>query len=1098
MKTNFDFLLKEKKFRSFASIAVSAEKILFIDPGACAVNCRRAMEAAVKWMYSVDADLVLPYQDKLSTLMNTIEFRDIMDNDIWERMDFIRKVGNSAAHSSKKITLDEAKLCLEDLWYFMDFVAYCYADDYQQGSFDKSLLVEHPEEPIVQTKDTDVDIQKLIDENKSLKEQLSARREEKQKTYVPNPLDLSEYETRKIYIDASLTDIGWIEHKDWIDEYEVDGMPTKTGKGYVDYVLFGDDGRPLGIIEAKKTCVDLSVGRQQAKLYADCLERKFGRRPIIFLSNGFEYRIDDGQYPERKVSSVYSKRDLEKLFNLRKERTSLSNIHVNKSIAGRYYQEAAIKAVCEAFDQENRRKALLVMATGSGKTRTVIGLVDVLLQHGWIKNILFLADRNALVTQAKRNFTNLLPNLSNTNLGEDKTNYNAHCVFSTYPTMMNCIDDAADQNGRLFTSGHFDLVICDEAHRSIYNKYQDIFNYFDAPLVGLTATPKDEIDKNTYEIFDLEDGVPTYGYELAQAVEDHYLVPYVSVESPLKFVMEGIHYDDLTEKEKQAYEDTFGNANGAIPDSINANALNSYVFNKDTIVKVIDLLWRKGQRIDEGEKLGKTIIFAKNHKHAEAILDVFNHQHPELPGYAQIIDNQVKYSQTLIDSFSDPDKLPQIAISVDMMDTGVDVPKILNLVFFKRVLSKAKFWQMIGRGTRLCPGLIDGKDKENFYIFDVCGNFEFFRMGEGVEVPNTIALQGALYVVKAQICSKLQDTELQTDDLVAMRKRLVSEITEKVKELNRDNFAVKMHMKYVDLYSNESAYDNITYEDTLLLQDEIAPLLQPDKGDPKAFHFDYIIYEMEYKYLQGEKYGRIEREVERKVSALSKLGSIPEVSKQKDLINTIEHGDFFDAAGIMDMEKVRLSLRDLMKYIQGQKYYYLTDFKDEFLNSGEHPATFDEELPDYRKKAEYYIKQHEDDTPAIHKLKNNEPLTNDDIHSLEKVLWKDLGSKEDYEKEYGNEPLGEFVRHIVGLNMDAAKKAFSDYLDHNNLNTKQIYFVNQIIEYLVQNGTMTDFRVMQDAPFTDNGGVTEVFTDLNQWADIRKIIDQINANANVS
>ena len=443
-------------------------------------------------------------------------------------------------------------------------------------------------------------------------------------------------------------------------------------------------------------------------------------------------------------------------------RTSLKNIMVDRKIAGRYYQEGAIKAACDAFAR-NRRKALLVMATGSGKTRTVIALCDVLLQHGWVKNILFLADRNSLVTQAKRSFVNLLPDLSVTNLCEEKDNYTAHCVFSTYQTMYNVIDSVQDEEGKLFTCGHFDLVICDEAHRSVYNKYRDIFNYFDAPLVGLTATPKDEIDKNTYEIFELENGVPTYGYELAQAVKDGYLVDFLSVETKLKFMEQGIVYDDLSDADKQAYEDTFEDENGELPESIASSALNEWIFNEDTIRQVLNTLMTHGLTIDYGNKLGKTIIFAKNHTHAEKILSVFNQEYPHLPGFAKVIDNYMTYAQSAIDEFSDPKKLPQIAISVDMLDTGIDVPEVLNLVFFKKVMSKAKFWQMIGRGTRLCPGLLDGKDKDKFYIFDFCGNFEFFRIQTMWRLPESMNLStsGRICVTSSSIFRSVKCTMIR-------------------------------------------------------------------------------------------------------------------------------------------------------------------------------------------------------------------------------------------------------------------------------------------------------------------------------------------------
>ena len=1093
--TNFDFLLKDKQFNTFSGVAIAAENTLHIDVDSCVINCRRAMEFAVKWMYSVDKALYLPYQDNLQNLMNGEDFRDIVGNDIWQRMDFIRKVGNSAAHGGRKVTGEQAELCLENLYIFLDFVACCYGKNYKISKFDNSLLEPTPEEALSFVPDNNIDLSKLIEENRELKEELTARRAEQQQTYVQKPLDLSEYKTRKIYIDFMLEDAGWREGRDWLNEVELPGMPNRSEVGFADYVLYGDDGRPLAVVEAKRTCVDVSKGRQQAKLYTDLLEKKYGRRPVIFLTNGFETHIDDNRYPERKCACIYSKRDLEKLFNLQTLRTSLKNITVNKSIAGRYYQESAVKAVCSSFGEKNRRKALLVMATGSGKTRTVIALCDVLLQHGWVKNILFLADRNSLVTQAKRSFVNLLPDLSVTNLCEEKDNYTAHCVFSTYQTMMNCIDSVKDEDGKLFTCGHFDLVICDEAHRSIYNRYRDIFNYFDAPLVGLTATPKDEIDKNTYEVFELENGVPTYGYELAQAVKDGYLVDFMSVETKLKFIEQGIVYDDLSDEDKAAYEDTFEDENGRLPERIGSSALNEWIFNEDTIKEVLHVLMTNGLTVDYGQKLGKTIIFAKNHTHAEKILEIFNRQYPHLPGFAMVIDNYMTYAQSAIDEFSDPKKLPQIAISVDMLDTGIDVPEVLNLVFFKKVMSKAKFWQMIGRGTRLCENLLDGKDKDKFYIFDFCGNFEFFRMSSGRPTANMIALQGAIFHLKAQIAYKLQDLAYQTDELIAFRKSLVRDMAAKVRELNRGHFAVRQHLKYVELYSSEENYKALSYEDTLLIEKELAPLIIPDEDDAKAVRFDALMYGIELAYLAGKKYGKARNDLYKKVSGVAGVANIPEIMAQSELIDKLLHTNYLENAGMNEFEHIRKSLRDLMKYIPVNKLRYDTNFDDEILSMDWKESELEnDDLKNYKAKAEFYIRQHIDDE-VIAKLKNNIPMTADDIKELEKILWNDLGSKEDYETACGKKPLGEFVREIVGLDMNAAKAAFSKYLNDVNLDSRQIYFVNQIVEYIVQNGMMKDLSVLQEPPFTDRGSIVEVFTDLSVWMGIRKVIEQVNANA---
>lgn len=1112
MITNFDYLKKEPKFSAFADVAISAEKIILMDPEASIINSRRAMEFAIKWMYSVDTELEMPYQDNLRSLMNAEDYRQIVGFDIWKRMDYIRRCGNNVAHSSKKLGRDEAMLCLENLFIYLDYIAHCYSDQYEEHTFNKNIInarrekiktSKYNEETIKQKLEKEqeklakqeVDLKKLIEENKSLKEALSARRQEQQSTYVPKPLDLSEYKTRKLYIDSMLVDAGWTEGKDWFNEVEVIGMPNKSEVGYADYVLYDDMHRPLAVVEAKRTCVDVSKGRQQAKLYADILEEKYKRRPVIFLTNGFETHIIDGRYPERKCSVIYSKRDLEKWFNLLSMRTSLKHIIVDKNIAGRYYQESAIKSVCMSFDEKNRRKALLVMATGSGKTRTVIALCDVLLKAGWIKNILFLADRNSLVTQAKRSFVNLLPSLSCTNLVEEKDNYNAHCVFSTYQTMIHCIDTINDSEGKLFTCGHFDLVICDEAHRSIYNKYRDIFTYFDAPLVGLTATPKDEIDKNTYEVFELENGVPTYGYDLAQAVKDGYLVDYISVESKLKFIEQGIVYDELSKEDKEVYEATFGNEVGEVPGVISSSALNTWIFNEDTIRQVLNILMTDGIKIDYGQKLGKTIIFAKNHEHAEKILEVFHKEYPHLPDFAKVIDNYTNYAQSVIDEFSDSKKMPQIAISVDMLDTGIDVPEVVNLVFFKKVMSKAKFWQMIGRGTRLCPALLDGEDKDKFYIFDFCGNFEFFRMNKGKATASMIALQGAIFNLKFEISYKLQSIEYQVDRLIAYRKALVKQMSEKVKELPRDNFAVRQHLKYVDLYSSEDNYQTLSYEDTLLVKEEVAPLILPDGDEANAVRFDALMYGIELAYLMGKKYTKARSDLFKRVDGIASIANIPEIQAQSDLIHKILNTDYVDTAGINEFEEIREKLRNLIKYIPKRHIRYDTNFEDDLLSIEWNESELEnDELKNYKAKAEFYIRQHQDNI-AIAKLKTNKPLTSTDIGTLEEILWKEVGTKQDYENEFGTKPLGEFVREIVGLDMNAAKEAFSEYLTDANLDSRQIYFVNQIIEYIVYNGTMKDLSVLQEAPFTDQGSIVEIFTDLNVWMGIRKVIDNINSNA---
>ena len=644
------------------------------------------------------------------------------------------------------------------------------------------------------------------------------------------------------------------------------------------------------------------------------------------------------------------------------------------------------------------------------------------------------------------------------------------------------------------------LTYSDEAHRSIYNKYKDIFNYFDARLVGLTATPKDEIEKNTYEIFELESGVPTYGYELAQAVKDGFLVDYYSIETRLKFLEEGIVYDDLSDEDKEEYEKTFANEDGEIPERIDASALNEWIFNEDTIKQVLNTFMTKGLRVDYSQKIGKTIIFAANHKHAEKIYEVFGKEYPKLTGYAEVIDNKINYAQKLIDDFSDKDKMPQIAISVDMLDTGIDIPEIVNLVFFKKVYSKAKFWQMIGRGTRLCPGLVNGNDKDTFYIFDFCRNFEFFRLtGKGREVSAQKTLAESVFGLEFEIVYKLQDGEYQTKRLKDYRNALIDIMASKVRELsedNRNNYAVRQHIKYVDMYSNPENFNGLIYEDTLVVKEELAPLILPDKDDPGAIRFDALIFGIELAILAGKNYTKRRNDLIRIAADIAKISNIPEIMAQSSLLDNIIHTDYAERAGIEEFEHIRESLRGLIKYIKKSvRPIFNTNFDDEILSMEWNEAeTESSELANYKAKAEFYIRENTDNE-VIAKLKKNIPLTEEDIKELEKILWHDIGSKKDYEAQFGNKPLGEFVREIVGLDMNAAKAAFAKFLNNENLDSRRIYFVNRIVEFIVHNGVMKDMTVLQEAPFTDKGSVVEIFDNVEEWHEIRAVIDDVNQNA---
>ena len=1104
MISNFQFLKGKDLFKSFSHSCIEAEKSLVVSPATCAILTRRALELAVKWLYSFDSDLRVPYQDNLSSLIHDNNFISLIDSEMLPLLKYIVKLGNVAVHTNSNIKREEAILALHNLHQFVSWIDYCYADEYTAEEFREDILLQgeekrtRPEELkdlYEKLSSKDRKLEEIIKENEALRKELTEKRKSNTENYDFKVDEISEFETRKRYIDIELKLAGWEFGKDIVEELEVSGMPNDTGIGYVDYVLYGSNGKPLAVVEAKKTSKDPKEGQQQAKLYADCLERQYKQRPVIFFTNGFETYIwdDNNNYKERRIYGFYTKDELQLMVDRRTSKRPFNNVQIKDSITNRYYQKEAVLSVCEALSNR-RRKALLVMATGTGKTRTAISIVDVLMRHNWVKNILFLADRKTLVKQAKRSFSKLLPDLTLCNLLDNRDNpEESRMIFSTYPTMMNSIDETKTKSGKkLFTPGHFDLIIVDESHRSIYKKYRAIFDYFDAYLLGLTATPKDEIDKNTYTIFDLESGVPTYAYELEKAVEDGYLVDYRTIEVKSKIMEEGIKYDQLSEEEKEQYESTFEDDEN-VGEEIESTAINEWLFNASTIDLVLNNLMEKGLKVEGGDKLGKTIIFAKSHKHAQAIVDRFNILYPNLgSNFAKVIDYSINYVDTIIDDFSDKNKLPQIAVSVDMLDTGVDIPEILNLVFFKKVRSKSKFWQMIGRGTRLCPDLLGiGIDKKEFLIFDYCNNFEFFRANtKGFEGGIAISLTEKLFNIKVDMIRELQDIKYSDDQYKAYRQSLLDEVLTAINALNEDNFRVRMELHFVRKYKNIDEWTALGTLSVGEIKEHISPLITSLNDDELAKRFDFLMYTIELAMLRGNNATKPIKSVIKTAEELSKLGTIPEVQAQKHIIEKVKTEEFWETVDIFELDTVREALRELLKYLkkENQKIYY-TNFQDFVISEESNAAIYNaNDLKNYRKKVEHYLKEHKDEL-AIYKLRNNKKLTKEDLKTLEDIMWNKLGTPSDYEREFGDMPITKLVRKIAGLDRQAANEAFSEFLNNKSLNTNQIHFVELIVDYIVANGFIEDNRVLQEDPFRTVGSIVELFKDNMDTA--RKIMDII-------
>lgn len=1111
---NFSFLTVRKEYVLFAPACLEAEKVFKTSPVLCAIGCRKALELAVKWVYAADKSLTPPYKDNLSSLIYEDCFRQAVDEATWKKLNYVVKLGNLAVHTNKTIDVGEAYQALTTLFEFVQWLDYSYGREYRRRTFDAAQIpalsvvvdvekVKKQEALLVQKQ---AEIERCQAEIAAQAEELSAMKTENRKKRVFVPTDISEWETRKRYIDLDLKLMDWDFDHFIKQEVEVDNMAGIAGqKGYVDYVLFGQDGAPLAVVEAKRTSKDPNVGKQQAKLYADALEKQYGVRPMMFTTNGFEtYFWDDLTAPQRPVFSVFSQDDLARRMARRNSDIRLKGVKIDTVITNRPYQLQAIAAVCDRFEKGFRR-ALLVMATGTGKTRTVISLVDVLMRGNYVKNVLFLADRRALVEQAKENFQAFLPDASLCNLLSAKDNKNARIVFSTYPTILNAIDNVKnDKNERLFTPAHFDLIIVDEAHRSIFKKYKVIFDYFDAPIVGLTATPKTEVDRNTYDFFEVPKDNPTFSYDYETAVNvDRVLVPYRNPEVTTKFLEEGIVYDDLSEEDKERYEEDFADEDGNIPDAILPAELNRFIFNRETVDLVLDDLMRRGIKVQGGDVLGKTIIFAQNKAHAQFIIERFDALYPHLKGrFAKRVICDDAYAQTIIDEFKRPDDCPNIAVSVDMMDTGIDVPEIVNLVFFKKVRSKTKFWQMIGRGTRLCPNLCCSdaesgsyQDKKYFYIFDYLRNFEFFRTHQdGIEGGETLSNVESVFGRRVRLIWHFQDVAFNDEAYQAWRKDLISTLVSQIGSLKTERVSVHACRQYVDVYKNAERFDCLTEEDKTQLIGKIAPLIMSEDSDEAAVSFDNFVYGMMLAKIEK---GNVQRYVSSLTGTAKKLlqkTTIPQIKEKTEMIKTMADKAFLNGADLLALEQIRAEIRPLIKFlIDSKNKIVFTDLHDVRIETGN-----GESLPlptsseEYKERVNSYILQHKDRL-SIQKLIRNLPMTEADFKDLEHVFTGELGTKEDYQKAFQDKPLGLLVREIAKVDRTAAQKAFADFIADNSLTQQQIVFVERIIDYIVQNGYIKP-AVLNLPPFDRPQKLVTLFNAQKQEK-LYKVIENVTNNA---
>lgn len=1130
--SNFGFLQAE--WPELYAEAIRAERLAIADPRTSCIYARRTVELALNWLYAADDTLREPYHRDLSAMINEPTLVNLVGPALRTKMDVVRRQGNLAVHSTKPVRSNEATRTVAELFHVTYWLARTYARAAANVppaplGFDASLIPV-PEPTSVRqkklaelqemakrfdeqqdelakerrrSKDLDAEVQRLREEIREAKQANEQRRD----TH-----DYSEAETRRNIIDLLLREAGWVLDKPEDREYPVEGLAlTPSGRGKVDYVLWGDDGRPLGLVEAKATTKSPISGQEQARDYANALERKFGSRPVIFYTNGYETWIwDDGnKYPPRSVQGFYTKDELHSLIVRRASRQPLASMLVNEEIVERYYQSRAISRVGERFDRDNQRQALLVMATGSGKTRTAIALVDVLQRAGWVKRVLFLADRQELVSQATTAFKQHLRDTPVVNLLEEKDD-TARIFVSTYPTMLNLVNDVAASGERKFGVGYFDLVIVDEAHRSIFNKYKAIFEYFDAFLLGLTATPRNEIDRNTYRIFNLEEGNPTDSYDLDQARADGYLVGPFTINVPLKIPQRGLRYDELSDEEKERWDELEWDEEDPPPVEVTADEVNRFLFNEDTIDKMLQTVMTYGYRVEGGERLGKTIVFARNQKHAEFIVERFDKLYPEQGGeFARVITHRTRGAAQLISKFRRKDSELRMAVSVDMLDTGIDVPEVLNLVLAKPVRSKTKFWQMIGRGTRLCKDLFGpGKDKEQFLVFDLARNVEYFN-SDIAETEGRVqkSLSERLFAQRTDLLYALDQENDRSEGDIAVRADVSARLQAEVAGMNQENVEVRRHLREVETYLDPAAWKQITAEKRDELKGPVASLTsassyKEDETGEEAKRFDLLALRLQLGVLVGDPgYDALRSQVQRIAEDLldPTVLNNPVVARHVDLLTDLVGEDWWQDVTLSMLETMRRNIRGLIRLIPVRRRAVVySDFADE-LSELTHEELKGLEIgtdrSKFERKVRNYLRSH-DDNLIVQKLLRGRQITSADLDEL-KNIFLDLGfgTEADIDRTAEeHEGFGLFLRSITGLSREAAVRAFSEFQQGRTLSPAEYTFIDLLIDSLTKNGYL-DVGELYEQPFTRLGDPDSIFRDASDVDVVINVLKHVKQTA---
>jgi type I restriction enzyme R subunit len=1124
---NFEYLRERNS--ELADLGGFAEVHVRTDPGASLIRLRQFGENLVADFFC-EKQIQRPLPGNFNDMLEVIREDNIAPAVVLDKLHFLRTTGNKAVHGRNiNMTVQTAEDALRTAFELGKWFNISVYNDNSANELEFCLLAEETkgklkrekkealQQIFKQQQKMDALVKQLDEERKKVVAEQKSKEELKlileQTSSAADTLKFDEATTRKLLIDQQLVQAGWnvgANGKDTADvkqEFEVDGQPTTTGKGFVDYVLWDNvAGKPLAIVEAKKTSLDPDKGIKQASLYADALAKKYNQKPVSFCTNGYEILICDEEkgFIPRKIYGFYAKESVKRLLWQNGSRKFLPGINPKETIIDRSYQILAVKNVCEKFNL-NRRKALIVLATGTGKTRVAIGLTDVLINCNWAKRVLFLCDRRELRKQAYNAFGEHLPAEDRIYVSSKTSgDINKRIYFSTYPAMMKCFQN--------FDVGFFDLIIADESHRSIYNRYRNLFLYFDAYQLGLTATPRGNITHDTYKLFDCPKLKPDacYSYEEAVRHNPPYLTYYNAVSVTTNFKRKGIKYAEMTADQQQEADDQVEN-----PELIDFSkeVIGTAVFNKGTDQIIMRNLMENGIKGIDGQKIGKTIVFARNHKHAVQLMHVTEEMYPQYmeknKPFCAVIDNYVDRADSLIDDFKgigNNDNL-RVAISVDMLDTGIDVPEIVNLVFAKPVKSPVKFWQMIGRGTRLCKDLFGaGKDKGCFYIFDHWGNFDYFRENpKEIEPSPTKSLLQKVFETRLDAAvATLGQQNLEVFEL------MTTLIEEDVRSLPEDSIAIKEKWRQVKIVKQPGVIKQFDATIVNSLYMEIAGLMQWRgllKGSEDAYRFDYVVCQLQKSKLNGDSSFNDFKDIICEQIACLPI-NLSQVKEKIQWINKVKENSFWQTATVLDFEKMRVDMRGIMKLRDKtptvkQEPLYLDITDGEIKITMIKPLFEGQEQTGYNESMKKLFEEMTYDSPVVEKIKQGESVTQKEIQELGRLM--DEHGKNDltraaaeFGKEYrvdvDNGSMTDVLKKIDGASAEEVNKIFNEFIQNTpNLSASQIRFLEMIKKHISMYG---ELRIDQlyDAPFTSiNGnGIDGVFTQVNMAKAVIRLVQTAN------